>query len=101
MGLKQFRNMRMFSTSTGSDRSTLTADRAPTHNGDGLVTPEDLGPPPEIQSLPVKQFIWGAGMECSFIPHMKIDQFQWTQHDRFWKEDLRRARQEAGIANLR
>src|SRR5277367_4495452 len=56
---------------------------------------------PEIQALPVKQFIWGAGMECSFLPHMKIDQFHWTQHDRFWKEDLRRAREEAGIANLR
>ena len=40
-------------------------------------------------------------MECSFLPHMKIDQFQWTQHDKFWKEDLRRAREEAGITNLR
>jgi beta-glucosidase/6-phospho-beta-glucosidase/beta-galactosidase/glycosyltransferase involved in cell wall biosynthesis len=60
-----------------------------------------LDPSPEVQALPVKQFIWGAGMECSFLPHMKIDQFHWTQHDKFWKEDLRRAREEAGIANLR
>lgn len=40
-------------------------------------------------------------MECSFLPHMKVDQFEWTQHDRFWKEDLRRAKEEAGITNLR
>ena len=54
-----------------------------------------------IESLPVKEFIFGAGMECSFLPHMKVDQFEWTQHDKFWKEDLRRAREEAGITNLR
>jgi beta-glucosidase/6-phospho-beta-glucosidase/beta-galactosidase/glycosyltransferase involved in cell wall biosynthesis len=53
------------------------------------------------ESLPVKEFIWGAGIECSFLPHMKVDQFEWTQHDRFWKEDLRRAKSEAGISNLR
>jgi beta-glucosidase/6-phospho-beta-glucosidase/beta-galactosidase/glycosyltransferase involved in cell wall biosynthesis len=54
-----------------------------------------------VDSLPVQQFIWGAGMECSFLPHMKVDQFEWTQHDRFWKEDLRRAREEAGITTMR
>ncbi len=36
-------------------------------------------------------FIWGAGIECSFIPHLKVDQFEWTGHDRAWREDLRRA----------
>ena len=55
----------------------------------------------ELERLPVKQFIWGAGMECSFLPHMKVDQYEWTQHDRFWKEDLRRAKEEAGINHLR
>ncbi len=54
-----------------------------------------------VASLPVKEFIWGAGMECSFLPHMKIDQFEWTQHNTFWKEDLRRAREEAGIRHMR
>jgi beta-glucosidase/6-phospho-beta-glucosidase/beta-galactosidase/glycosyltransferase involved in cell wall biosynthesis len=32
---------------------------------------------------------------------MKVDQFEWTQHDRMWREDLRRAKEEAGITNLR
>src|SRR5687767_12876711 len=54
-----------------------------------------------VQSLPVCQFIWGAGIECSFLPHLNVDQFQWTQHDRFWREDLRRTREEAGITHLR
>jgi beta-glucosidase/6-phospho-beta-glucosidase/beta-galactosidase/glycosyltransferase involved in cell wall biosynthesis len=54
-----------------------------------------------VESLPVQQFIWGAGMECSFLPHMNVDQFEWTQHNQFWKEDFRRAREEAGITNLR
>jgi len=34
-------------------------------------------------SLPFKKFVWGAGIECSFLPHLNVDQFQWTQHDRF------------------
>jgi len=46
-------------------------------------------------------FIWGAGIECSFVPHLSIDQFEWTQHDRFWKEDFRRAKEELGISALR
>src|SRR3954452_5086877 len=51
--------------------------------------------------LPIKSFVWGAGIECSFLPHLNVDQFAWTQHDRFWKEDLRRAREELGITHLR
>ncbi len=31
-----------------------------------------------------KSFAWGAGIECSFIPHLNVDQFEWTQHNRFW-----------------
>ncbi len=55
----------------------------------------------DVESLPIPQFIWGAGMECSFLPHLNVDQFEWTQHHRFWREDLRRARDEAGITHLR
>ena len=51
--------------------------------------------------LPFQEFIWGAGMECSFLPHLNVDQFEWTQHDRFWREDLRRAREELGMTHLR
>src|SRR5262245_64058496 len=32
--------------------------------------------------------------ESSFIPHLNVDQFAWTQHNRFWKDDFRRAREE-------
>jgi beta-glucosidase/6-phospho-beta-glucosidase/beta-galactosidase len=46
-------------------------------------------------------FVWGAGIECSFVPHLNIDQFEWTQHDRFWKDDFKRAREELGISALR
>src|SRR3954447_22725962 len=55
----------------------------------------------DIARLPFQQFVWGAGVECSFLPHLNVDQFQWTQHDRFWREDLRRAKEEPGISALR
>jgi len=55
----------------------------------------------DVASLPFKQFVWGAGVECSFLPHLNVDQYQWTQHDRFWREDLRRAKDETGISHLR
>jgi beta-glucosidase/6-phospho-beta-glucosidase/beta-galactosidase/glycosyltransferase involved in cell wall biosynthesis len=57
----------------------------------------------EFRSSPLTefQFVWGAGLECSFIPHLDVDQFQWTQHNRFWKEDFRLAREETGISNVR
>lgn len=54
-----------------------------------------------VEKLPFKKFVWGAGIECSFIPHMNVDQFDWTQHNRFWKEDLRRAKEELGITHMR
>lgn len=55
----------------------------------------------EISAPVKKSFVWGAGIECSFLPHLNVDQFEWTQHNRFWREDFRRAREELGIANLR
>ena len=54
-----------------------------------------------IESLPFSQFVFGSGIECSFLPHLNVDQFRWTQHDRFWREDLNRAREELGISHLR
>jgi len=54
-----------------------------------------------IEAIPFKQFVWGAGIECSFIPHLKVDQFEWTQHERFWREDLKRAAEELGVKHLR
>ena len=51
--------------------------------------------------LPFPRFIWGAGVECSFLPHLNVDQYEWTQHDRFWRDDLKRAREELGITHLR
>src|SRR5579864_2581197 len=54
-----------------------------------------------LESLPFSQFIFGSGIECSFLPHINVDQFRWTQHERFWREDLRRAREELGITHLR
>jgi len=48
-----------------------------------------------------KPFAWGAGIECSFLPHLNVDQFEWTQHNRFWRDDFRRAREQLGITNLR
>ena len=61
------------------------------------VAPEAI----EINSLPFPEFVWGAGIECSFIPHLNVDQFEWTQHNRFWRDDLRRAKEELGITYLR
>jgi beta-glucosidase/6-phospho-beta-glucosidase/beta-galactosidase len=48
-----------------------------------------------------QKFVWGAGIECSFIPHLNIDQFEWTQHDTCWKDDFKRAREELGLTALR
>ena len=48
-----------------------------------------------------KIFAWGAGIECSFIPHLNVDQFDWTQHNRFWRDDFKLAREKLGIQTLR
>jgi beta-glucosidase/6-phospho-beta-glucosidase/beta-galactosidase len=80
---------------TRTNDRRATAGAAPA-NPDSRATPRDV-----TASLPFKQFVWGAGVECSFLPHLNVDQFAWTQHDRFWREDLRRAREELGITHLR
>ena len=33
-------------------------------------------------------FRWAAGVESSIIPHLNIDQYRWTQHDHFWRQDF-------------
>lgn len=54
------------------------------------------------QAVPQSRaFVWGAGIECSFLPHLNIDQFEWTQHDRFWRDDFKRLRQDLGLSALR
>ena len=63
----------------------------------GQSAPSEAG----VESLPFKEFVWGAGIECSFLPHINVDQFEWTQHNRFWREDLHRARNDLGITHLR
>src|SRR5881275_1329316 len=55
----------------------------------------------DTSALPFTQFVWGSGLECSFIPHLNVDQYQWTQHNHFWREDLKRAKEELGISYLR
>ena len=54
-----------------------------------------------VEALPFTGFVWGAGIECSFLPHLNVNQFQWTQHDRYWREDLRLAKEELGITHMR
>src|SRR4028118_1005105 len=79
-------------------RSGITADsRSPSGGAD--VAPAGRGA--DVEALPVRQFMWGAGIECSFLPHLNVDQYEWTQHDRFWRDDLRRVREDVGITNLR
>src|SRR5688572_4762889 len=46
-------------------------------------------------------FVWGVGIECSFLPHIDVDQFDWTQHNRFWREDLTMVRQQLGVTHMR
>src|SRR2546423_13642941 len=53
------------------------------------------------KTLPFTQFVWGAGIECSFLPHLNVDQFAWTQHNRYWREDFGLAKNDLGINYLR
>lgn len=47
------------------------------------------------------EFRWATGVECSFIPHLSIDQYRWTQHDRFWRTDLELLANDLGCRWLR
>ncbi len=46
-------------------------------------------------------FRWAAGVECSFIPHLGIDQYRWTQHDKLWRTDLELIANDLGCRWLR
>ncbi len=86
--------------------SFAVTDSLPASKLPGSIrAPEAIASPhktPETIASPHKSgFVWGAGIECSFIPHLGIDQFEWTQHNRFWKEDFKRAREELGLSALR
>ena len=55
-----------------------------------------------LASLPEETgFIWGVGIEGSCIPHLNIDQYEWTQHNQFWKEDLKLVKEELGLRHVR
>ncbi len=47
------------------------------------------------------EFRWAVGVESSWIPHLAVDQFEWTQHNRFWREDFERAAHDLGCKWLR
>ena len=47
------------------------------------------------------EFRWASGLECSFIPHLSIDQYRWTQHDRFWRADFELIANDLGCRWLR
>ena len=46
-------------------------------------------------------FLWGTGIESSTIPHLDVDQFEWTRHNGVWREDLRLVAGELGLRHLR
>ncbi len=55
-------------------------------------------PAPAIPSHP---FVWGVGIESSTLPHLDVDQFEWTGHNAVWRDDLTRVAEEMGIGTLR
>src|SRR3954471_13562544 len=85
----------------GQDASSRSTAAQGTETSGSSASVDPLAQARPADSLPFKQFVWGAGVECSFLPHLNVDQYAWTQHDRFWREDLRRAREELGITHLR
>ncbi len=54
-----------------------------------------------LMTLLTTEFRWATGIECSFIPHLGIDQYRWTQHDRRWREDFTLVAQDLGCRWLR
>lgn len=64
-----------------------TAPCGPLHAGGGLVEGHD--------------FVWAVGIESSTLPHLEADQFEWTQHNQQWRQDLKLVRNELGIKHMR
>jgi beta-glucosidase/6-phospho-beta-glucosidase/beta-galactosidase len=48
-----------------------------------------------------QSFRWAVGIEGSCIPHLQIDQYRWTQHERYWRDDFKRVAKELGCPWLR
>lgn len=46
-------------------------------------------------------FIWAVGIESSTLPHLDVDQFHWTQHNRQWRSDLALVSEQLGLSHLR
>src|SRR5438105_13896995 len=84
----------MTSSTVNSTQSQANDAQAP---GQAAQVAQDDG----LSSLPFTQFVWGAGIECSFLPHLNVDQFQWTQHNRYWRDDFKLAKNDLGINHLR
>ena len=59
-------------------RTSSNATTQPSPNRSDIVVNKA-----SLQSLPVTEFIWGAGIECSILPYLDVDQFKWTQHNQF------------------
>jgi beta-glucosidase len=50
---------------------------------------EEIATPSQKAADIIRQpFRWAVGVESSIIPHLNIDQYQWTQHDHFWRQDF-------------
>jgi beta-glucosidase/6-phospho-beta-glucosidase/beta-galactosidase/glycosyltransferase involved in cell wall biosynthesis len=83
--------------------STRQTNGHATSLGNGAIRREigEVDMNSQSESSAGTRFIWGVGVECSFLPHLQVDQFEWTQHDRFWKDDLRRIREELGVSHVR
>ncbi len=88
-------------SSLRDSQSSLTSDQLSEQDGTSAAEATHSIESLDCERLPFTGFVWGSGVECSFLPHLNVDQFQWTQHDRYWREDLRRAREELGISTLR
>lgn len=52
-------------------------------------------------ALPQNEFLWGVGIEGSALPHIKVDQFEWTQHNTQWRDDLSLVSNQLGLKYLR
>ncbi len=55
---------------------------------------------PVLSPAVATDFIWGVGIESSALPHLDVDQFNWTQHNKFWREDLKLVA-DMGVHHLR
>jgi beta-glucosidase len=49
---------------------------------------ETASHPQKAEDIIGQPFRWAAGIESSIIPHLNIDQYRWTQHDHFWRQDF-------------